>query len=67
MNVHDLISRRQCTPACVVADSSPARCRCVCGGTLHGLVGAAHVDTLIEARRNGYTRLSDDEILAGVA
>ena len=66
MTVADLIEHNRCTAACVAAVTKPARCKCPCAGQFHGLVGAAHIDALIEARRIGLNQLTDHQILSAI-
>jgi len=64
VTVADLIIHNRCTAACVAAVTTPTRCKCPCAGEFHGLVGNAHVDALIEARRAGLDRLTDLQVIA---
>lgn len=64
----ELVTRGQCTAACLAASSDPARCRCPrCGGRLHGVLARADVTTLLESRRAGRDKLSDAQVVNDAA
>lgn len=63
VTVADLIRDNHCTAACIAAITEPSRCKCLCAGRFHSLVGNAHIDALVEARRGGLQHLTDLEVL----
>lgn len=62
-----LIKSGACCAACLVAGTDESRCSCVCGGKHHGALGDVDITLLLDARRHGYHRMTDGEILGGVA
>lgn len=68
MTPRELIDSGSCTPRCLLATSPASTCKCGgCQSRTHGLLTDVHLDGLIEARRSGYHRLTDSEILGGAA
>ena len=66
MTPADLIRDNACTAACIAAITAPSRCKCPCGGIHHGALRDVDITALLDARRLGYHRLSDAEIVGAV-
>lgn len=65
MTPADLVRDRQCSPGCLAATSSPARCVCPrCHGVWHGVLANADITAMAEARRAGRDRLDDSQVVA---
>ena len=43
VTVSALLKARQCTPGCLCATAPKKRCKCACGGSLHGALGSVHL------------------------
>lgn len=67
MTPADLLRIGACGPRCLLASTAPTRCACPCDGVHHGALLHVDITGLIEARRNGYHRLTDTEIVGGAA
>ena len=43
VTVSALLKARRCTPNCLCATAPKKRCKCACGGSLHGALGSVHL------------------------
>lgn len=63
----ELLTAGGCWSACLIATRRVDQCRCRCQGAYHGLLAAADMSGLLDARRAKLDQLDDQAVIRRAA